>query len=95
MTTCVHLLPPDVCTYCHKQNYLPMHETIFVKRPKFSAVHFWHALKKNLIFIHLGLAFGRSACGIFNDFADILEWILKFWALIQLLLHYLDDFFFS
>ena len=34
-----------------------------------------------------------SACRIFNDFADILEWNLKFWALIEFLLHYLDDFF--
>ena len=51
-------------------------------------------LWKNLIFIDLCLAFGlRSACRIFNDFADILEWILKYWALIQFFLHYLDDFF--
>ena len=49
---------------------------------------------EKLIFIDLCLAFGlRSACRIFNDFADILEWILKYWALIQFLLHYLDDFF--
>ena len=40
------------------------------------------------------MAFGlRSVCRIFNDFADILEWILKFWALTEFLLHYLDDFF--
>ena len=51
-------------------------------------------LWKNLIFIDLCLAFRlRSACRIFNVFADLLKWSLKFWALIEFLLHYLDDFF--
>ena len=46
------------------------------------------------IFIDLCLAFGfRSACRIFNDFPDILEWMLKFCAFILFLMHYLDDFF--
>ena len=45
-------------------------------------------------FIDLCLAFGlRSACRIFNNFADILAWILKFWGFILFLIHYLDDFF--
>ena len=49
---------------------------------------------KRQFFIDLCLAFGlRSACKIFNDFADILQWILQNWALIDFLLHYLDDFF--
>ena len=38
---------------------------------------------RDKIFIDLCLAFGlRSACQIFNNFADILEWILKFCAFI-------------
>ena len=46
------------------------------------------------IFIDLCLAFGlRSACKIFNNFADILAWILKFWGFTWFLIHYLDDFF--
>ena len=49
---------------------------------------------KRQFFIDLCLAFGlRSACKIFSDFADILQWILQNWALIEFLLHYLDDFF--
>ena len=49
---------------------------------------------KRQFFIDLCLAFGlRSACKIFSDFADILQWILQNWALIDFLLHYLDDFF--
>ena len=49
---------------------------------------------RDKIFIDLCLAFGlRSACLIFNNFADILEWILKFCAFIWFLIHYLDDFF--
>ena len=39
------------------------------------------------------LAFGlRSACKIFDNFADVLAWILKFWGFILFLIHYLDDF---
>ena len=49
---------------------------------------------KRQFFIDLCLAFGlRSACRIFSDFADILQWILQNWALIEFLLHYLNDFF--
>ena len=49
---------------------------------------------KRQFFIDLCLSFGlRSACTIFSDFADILLWILQNWALIEFLLHYLNDFF--
>ena len=49
---------------------------------------------KKRFFIDFCLAFGlRSACKIFNEFADIMQWILQNWALIEFLLHYLDDFF--
>ena len=49
---------------------------------------------RDKIFIDLCLAFGlRSACKIFNNFADMLAWILKFWGFILFLIHYLDDFF--
>ena len=45
-------------------------------------------------FIDLYLAFGlRSACRIFSDFADILQWILQNWVLIEFLLNYFNDFF--
>ena len=50
-------------------------------------------LWKRQFFIDLCLAFGlRSSCTIFSDFADILQWILQNWALIEFLLHYLNDF---
>ena len=49
---------------------------------------------KRQFFIDLCLAFGlRLACKIFSDLADILQWILQNWALIEFLLHYLNDFF--
>ncbi len=48
---------------------------------------------KGKIFIDLCLAFGlRSACKILIDFADMLEWVLKFRTPIQFLSHYLGDF---
>ena len=49
---------------------------------------------RDKIFIDFCLAFGlRSACRIFNNFADILEWVVKFYAFIWFLIHDLDDFF--
>ena len=49
---------------------------------------------KRQFFIDLCLAFGlKSACRIFSDFADILQWILQNWALIKFLSHFLNDFF--
>ena len=54
---------------------------------------FWYEMAGQN-FIDLCLAFGlRSACKIFNNFADMLAWILKFWGFILFLIHYLDDFF--
>ena len=60
----------------------------------FEAWHLFGMRWRDNIFIDLCLAFGlRSACRIFTDFADILEWIIKFCAFIWFLIHYLDDFF--
>ena len=45
-------------------------------------------------FVDLALPFGlRSAPGIFNTVADLLEWILQNQYGVKDLLHYLDDYF--
>ena len=57
----------------------------------------WHLLGynwKDRFYFDVVLPFGgRSSPFIFNNFADLLQWILVIIFLIQNLLHYLDDFF--